>query len=69
MKVTVIIPDELIKEAQILSNAKNITDTMIIALNSYVSLQKLKEMGEGIKKNPLNFEYSAQEIRELNQTT
>ena len=68
MKVTAIIPDELVKEAQILSNAKNITDTMIIALNAYVSLQKIREMGEGVKKNPLKFEYSAQEIRELNRT-
>lgn len=68
MNVTVIIPDELVKEAHILSNAKTITDTLIIALSSYVSFQKLKEMGEGIKKNPLKFEYSAQEIRELNQT-
>lgn len=67
MKVTAIIPDELVKEAQILSNAKNITDTMIIALNSYVSLQKLKEMGEAIEKNPLKFSYSAQKIRELNR--
>jgi|GEM_PF-756323 len=68
MKITVIIPDELVKEAQNLSKAKTITDTLIIALNSYVSFQKLKEMGEGVKKNPLKFEYSAQEIRELNRT-
>ena len=68
MKVTVIIPDELVKEAQILSNAKNITDTLIIALSSYVSFQKIKEMGEEIRNNPLKFGSSAQEIRELNRT-
>lgn len=67
MKVTVVIPDELVKEAQVLSNAKTITETLIIALKSYVSFQKLKEMGEEIKRNPLKFEYSAQEIRELNR--
>ena len=57
MKVTAIIPDELVKEAQILSNARNITDAMIIALNSYVSLEKLKAMGEAISKNPLHFKH------------
>jgi hypothetical protein len=66
MKVTAIIPEDLVKEAKMLSNANNITDTMIIALNTYVSLQKIRAMGEGVKKNPLKFEYTAQEIRELN---
>ncbi len=67
MKVTAIIPDELVKETQALSNAKNITEAMIIALNSYISLEKLKAMGEAINKNPLKFKYSAEEIRNLNR--
>jgi len=67
MKVTAIIPDELVKETQTLSNAKNITEAMIIALNSYVSLEKLKAMGEAINENPLQFKYTAQEIRDLNR--
>ena len=68
MKVTAIIPDELVKETQNLSNAKNITEAMIIALNSYVSLEKLKAMGEKINQRPLQFKYTAQEIRDLNRT-
>jgi len=68
MKVTAIIPDELIQEAKMLSNAKNITDTMIIALNSYVAIEKLKAMGREISKNPMKFRYSAEEIRELNRS-
>ena len=67
MKVTAIIPDELVKEAQTLSNAKNITEAMIIALNSYISLEKLKAMGEAINKSPLQFKHTAQEIRDLNR--
>jgi hypothetical protein len=67
MKVTAIIPDELVKETQALSNAKNITEAMIVALNSYISLEKLKAMGEAINKNPLQFKYSAEEIRDLNR--
>jgi hypothetical protein len=67
MKVTAIIPDELVREAQILSNAKNITEAMIIALNNYVALQKMKSMGEAINKNPLQFKHTAQEIRDINR--
>ena len=67
MKVTAIIPDELVKETQLLSNAKNITEAMIIALNSYVSLEKLKAMGEKIDNSPLQFKYTAQQIRDLNR--
>ncbi len=67
MKVTAIIPDELVRETQLLSNAKNITDAMIIALNNYVSLQKLKAMGETVHKNPLKFKHTAREIRDINR--
>ena len=67
MKVTALIPDELVKEVQSLSNAKNITEAMIVALNSYVSLERLKAMGEAICKKPLKFKYTAQEIRDLNR--
>jgi len=67
MKVTALIPDELVKEVQSLSNAKNITEAMIVALNSYVSLEKLKAMGETIGKKSLGFRYTAKEIRDLNR--
>jgi len=68
MKVTAIIPDELINEAKVLSNAKNITETMIVALNSYIALEKLKAMGNAINNKPLHFRYTAEEIRELNRS-
>ena len=67
MKVTALIPDELIKEVQRLSNAKNITEGLLVALNSYVALKKLKAMGEAINKKPLKFRYTAQDIRDLNR--
>jgi len=67
MKITAIIPDELVKQTKILSHAKNTTEAMIIALNSYISLEKLKAMGESINKTPLQFKNTAQEIRDLNR--
>lgn len=67
MKVTALIPDKLVKETQAISKAKNITEAMIIALNTYISIQKLKEMGESINTNPLQFKHTAKEIRDLNR--
>lgn len=67
MKVTAMIPDELVKETKTISKAKNITEAMIIALNTYISIQKLKAMGESINSNPLQFKYTAEEIRDLNR--
>ena len=60
MKVTAIIPDELVNEAKVLSHARNIIETMIIALNSYVALEKLKAMGNEINNMPLQFRYTAE---------
>lgn len=67
MKVNVLVPDELVKKVQSLSNARNNTEATIVALNSYVALEELKAMGERIGKKPLKFKYSAQEIRDLNR--
>ena len=67
MKVTALIPDELVRETQSISKAKNITEAMIIALNTYISIQKLKAMGESVNANPLKFKHTAEEIREVNR--
>lgn len=67
MKVTAIIPDDLVKETQSISNAKNITEAMIIGLNTYISIEKLKAMGESINKSPLKFKHTAEEIRQTNR--
>ncbi len=67
MKVTAIIPDELVHEAQVLSNAKNITEAMIIALKSYIALENLKSLGKTLDKSPLQFKYTAKEIRNINR--
>jgi hypothetical protein len=67
MKVTAIIPDKLVEQTRNISKAKNITDAMIIALNTYVAIDKLKAMGERINKKPLQFKHTAHEIREINR--
>jgi len=67
MKVTAIIPDELIAEAMELSKADTITETVKIALIAYIRTQKIKQLGATVYKEPLAFRYAAKEIRDLNR--
>ncbi|SNR94968.1 antitoxin of type II TA system, VapB [Belliella buryatensis] len=67
MKVTAIIPDDLIAEAMELSKSSTVTDTLKIALKTYIRSQKLKELGALVLNEPLEFKYSSQELREINR--
>ena len=67
MKVTAIIDDALIKEAIRYSNAKSTTEAVKIALQEYIALKRLRELGNQIKTKPLKFNHSADEIRSLNR--
>lgn len=67
MKVTAIISKELIEEAMGLSKADTITETLKVALVSYIRSQKVKQIGASIVSEPLEFKYSAQELRDLNR--
>ena len=66
MKVTVNLPDELIKEALEYTKAETITEALKMALKGYISKQKLKKMSLSILQEPLEFNYSAKELREKN---
>lgn len=67
MKVTAIISQELIEEAMELSKADTITEALKVALVSYIRSQKVKQIGASIVSEPLEFRYSAQELRDLNR--
>jgi hypothetical protein len=69
MKVTALIPDDLVHEVRAVAQGKNITDSLVIALSGWLSIQKLKMMQEQVKKTPLAFKrnFSAQNARELNR--
>lgn len=67
MKVTAIISDDLVQEAMELSKASSVTETLKIALVSYIRSQKIKKLGSNILNEPLEFKYSAQELRDLNR--
>lgn len=67
MKVTAVISQELIEEAMELSKADTITEALKVALVSYIRSQKVKQIGASIVSEPLEFRYSAQELRDLNR--
>jgi len=69
MKVTALIPEEMIDEVKKYSGAKNITEGLLIALNDYLQRQRLKRVMQKIKKKPLEFskDFSASKVRSLNR--
>ncbi len=67
MKVTAIIPDSLVDEVKYYSKGKNITDSMIIALNEWLNLKHLTDLNSQVRAQPLEFETSAESIREANR--
>jgi hypothetical protein len=67
MKVTAIIPDEILKDVQEFSMGKNITDSLIKALNDWLYLKRIQKLNEDLKKEPLQFKdgFSAEHVRNL----
>jgi len=55
MKVTALIPDELIEKVKKISGGKNITESLIIALTEYVKKEKMEKLYDEIKHKPLVF--------------
>ncbi len=69
MKVTAILPDDLVDQIKRYSKGKNITESLIIALRDWIALQKIKELNQRIKKEPLKFkkDFSAEKVRSINR--
>jgi hypothetical protein len=69
MKVTAIIPDEIVNNVRTLSKGKNITESLVIALEEWISLKNIHTLNKTLKKSPLQFskDFSAQKIRATNR--
>ncbi len=69
MKVTAFIPDNLISEVKTLSSGKNITESLIIALEEWTSVKKLKTLNSKVKRSPLSFHqgFSANKVHKVNR--
>lgn len=69
MKVTALIPDDLVKEIRQYAGGKNLTESLISALQEWISLKRIKSLNNDIKNKPLEFskDFSAEKIRNINR--
>lgn len=69
MKVTAILPDELVRDVQTMSGGKNITESLHLALTEWLKITRIKKLNEKVARAPLTFTdgYSAAEVRKLNR--
>lgn len=67
MKVTAIIPDEIITDVQKFTEGKNITDSLIKALNDWLYSKRIEFLNEKVSQAPVKFKegFSADDIRKL----
>ena len=68
MKVTAIIPDDIIRDVQSFTEGKNITDSLIKALNDWLYAKRIEKLNNELSKKPVRFTegFTAEGIRELN---
>jgi hypothetical protein len=68
MKVTAIIPDEIVADIQEYTEGKNITDSLIKALSDWLYIKRIQKLNSEIKKEPLQFAdgFNVDRLRELN---
>lgn len=69
MKVTALLPDDLIQEVKKLTGGRNITESILIALEDYIARQRLKKSMQRLKDKPLQFidNFSAENVRSKNR--
>ena len=66
-KVTALIPDDLISGIKKHTKASNTTQSIVFVLEDWLKKQNIKKIFDDIEKKPLEFLYSAEEIRERNR--
>ena len=69
MKVTALIPEDIISETKKYAGGKNITESLMIALQDYISRQRIKRSINKVKAKPLEFKagFTASRIRKMNR--
>lgn len=69
MKITALIPEDLIAEVKKATGGKNITESLIIALKGYLAQRKVDYLIDQVQKETLQFneDYTAYGIRKINR--
>jgi hypothetical protein len=55
MKVTALIPDDIINDVQEYTGGKNITDSLIKALSDWLYIKRIQKLNKEVRKKPLRF--------------
>jgi hypothetical protein len=55
MKVTALIPDEIVRDVQEYTEGKNITDSLIKALSDWLYIKRIQKLNNEVRKEPLQF--------------
>lgn len=69
IKVTALIPNDLIDDVKDLADGQNLTECLIVALSEWTAIQKIRKLNTQLKKKPLEFQkgFTARGIREVNR--
>ncbi len=69
MKVTALLPDDVVQEVKKFSGGKNITESLLIALKDYIAWQRIRKSIQKVKNKPLRFkdDFTAFKVRSLNR--
>jgi hypothetical protein len=67
MKITALIPDDIIHDVQEYTEGKNITDSLVKALSDWLYIKRIQKLNGEVKKEPLQFldGFNSESIRNL----
>ncbi len=68
MKVTAILPDDLIQDVKEFTGGKNITESLKSALSDWLYQKRIERLNQQLSNNPIEFheDFNAEKIRDLN---
>ena len=69
MKVTALLPDQLIEEIKAYAKGRTLTESLTLALEEWLRLKKISRLNEQVRQQPLEFSkgFSATGARTLNR--
>ena len=69
MKVTALLPDQLIEDVKAHAKGQTLTESLTLALEEWLRLKKIAQLNAQVQKQPLEFAkgFSATRTRTLNR--
>ncbi|MCA9422471.1 MAG: hypothetical protein KC592_15735 [Nitrospira sp.] len=69
MKVTALLPDELVEEVKAHAKGQTLTESLTLALEEWLRLKKIARLNAQVQKQPIEFSksFSAARLRSLNR--